>query len=176
MKKYIFAICISFSSLLFADVPSNQVKEVSHLLNFIRNSDCIINRNGSEHSGEKGVKHIERKYEYFRDDIKNTEDFIKYSATKSTMSGKYYSVTCSGKKTVKTQQWLLDELARFRSEISANNTAAEITICTEPRPKICTMEYVPVCAVLKDDTVKTYSSACSACADASVVSYKAGAC
>ncbi len=50
---------------------------------------------------KKGISHIEKKYNYYRDDIHNTEDFIKLSATKSTMSGGYYTVKCQGKKRLK---------------------------------------------------------------------------
>ncbi|MBT8133201.1 MAG: DUF5329 domain-containing protein, partial [Gammaproteobacteria bacterium] len=45
-----------------------------------------------------------------------TEEFIEYSATKSTMSGDYYMVSCPGKETIRTQDWLMAELKRFRTE------------------------------------------------------------
>jgi hypothetical protein len=112
LKIIFFGIFIS--KAVNADVPADQVKEVSHLLGFVKNSGCIINRNGNDHAAAEGVSHIQKKYDYFRDDIKNTEDFIKYSATKSTMSGKYYMVTCPGKETIKTEDWLITELKRFR--------------------------------------------------------------
>ena len=99
-----------------ADVPAGQVKEVNHLLDFVKNSGCVINRNGTDHPAEKGIEHIEMKYDYFRDDIKNTEEFIEYSATKSTMSGDYYMVSCPGKKAIRTQDWLMVELKHFRAE------------------------------------------------------------
>lgn len=99
-----------------ADVPAGQVKEVNHLLDFVKNSGCVINRNGTDHPAEKGIEHIEMKYDYFRDDIKNTEEFIEYSATKSTMSGDYYMVACPGKKVIRTQDWLMVELKHFRAE------------------------------------------------------------
>ena len=114
MSKYLLVLLFFSSNVIFADVPAEQIREVEHLLNFVKHSNCMINRNGSIHPAEKGVAHIKRKYEYFRDDIKNTEDFIKFSATKSTMSGKFYTVNCPGKKTIKTRDWLLDELKRFR--------------------------------------------------------------
>ena len=60
--------------------------------------------------------HIEKKYDYFRDDITSTEEFIEYSATKSTMSGDFYMVSCPGKEAIRTQDWLMDELKRFRRE------------------------------------------------------------
>lgn len=50
------------------------------------------------------------------------------------------------------------------------------TVCTEPRSAICTMDYTPVCASHDDKTVKTYANACGACANAQVISYRAGEC
>ncbi len=62
-----------------------------------------------------------------------------------------------------------------------------IISCTDPRPEICTQEYIPVCAA-KDTSVRcvttpcpstekvTYGNACTACSDAKVVSHIAGAC
>jgi hypothetical protein len=50
------------------------------------------------------------------------------------------------------------------------------TVCVDPRPQICTMDYRPVCGTLKNGTVKTYSNGCSACADAGVISWVDGAC
>ena len=114
--KHLFLLCLFISNIAFADVPANQLKEVNHLLDFVKNSGCIINRNGTDYPAEKGISHIEMKYDYFRDDIKSTEDFIEYSATKSTMSGDYYTVTCPGKKSINTQDWLMNELKRFRTE------------------------------------------------------------
>ena len=45
------------------------------------------------------------------------------------------------------------------------------TICTDPRPQMCTREYRPVCATLQDGTRKTYATGCTACADSKVVSH-----
>ena len=98
-----------------ADVPAAQAEEVNHLLAFVKNSGCILNRNGTDYPADRVVSHIEKKHEYFRDEIKSTEDFIEYSATKSLMSGDYYTVTCPGRETIKTRDWLLTELKKYRS-------------------------------------------------------------
>jgi hypothetical protein len=116
MAKLLFILAFFISAFVWADVPPEQEKEVKHLLDFVKNSHCIINRNGTDYPAEKGIDHIQKKYDYFRDDIKNTEDFIEYSATKSTMSGKYYTVTCPDTETIKTRDWLLAELNRYRLE------------------------------------------------------------
>lgn len=50
------------------------------------------------------------------------------------------------------------------------------TNCPEQRPAICTMDYTPVCALNKDNTLKTYANACTACAQSEVVSYEPHAC
>ena len=52
----------------------------------------------------------------------------------------------------------------------------ELGACAEPRPQMCTMDYRPACGLRRDNSRKTYSNACSACADAQVVSQSAGAC
>ncbi|MCK4837408.1 MAG: hypothetical protein KAS94_01320 [Desulfobulbaceae bacterium] len=49
-------------------------------------------------------------------------------------------------------------------------------MCTEPRPEICTMNYLPVCGVRIGHTSKTYSNGCSACSDSEVVGYNTGKC
>jgi hypothetical protein len=54
--------------------------------------------------------------------------------------------------------------------------AAGATICEDPRPQVCTMDYTPVCATLQDGSVKTYPNGCGACADANVKSWVADAC
>jgi len=114
--KHPFLLCLFINNIAFADVPANQVKEVNYLLAFVKDSGCIINRNGSDYPAEKGVSHIKKKYDYFRNDIKSAEDFIEYSATKSTMSGKYYTVICPGNEAMKTRDWLLAELKKIRSK------------------------------------------------------------
>ena len=54
--------------------------------------------------------------------------------------------------------------------------ALDLILCEEPRPQICTREYNPVCATLKDGTTKTGSTGCTSCSDSEVVGYKMGAC
>lgn len=48
--------------------------------------------------------------------------------------------------------------------------------CGAPRPEVCTMEYRPVCGLHEAGLKQTYSNACSACADLTVVAHTAGAC
>lgn len=51
---------------------------------------------------------------------------------------------------------------------SDNSTAV---ICSEPRPRVCTMEYMPVCAQLVGGGEQVFASKCNACADITVAAY-----
>jgi hypothetical protein len=57
-----------------------------------------------------------------------------------------------------------------------NPVVEGLQYCPEPRPEVCTMQYEPVCAALKDGNNQTYSNGCSACIDKRVVGYNSGEC
>jgi uncharacterized protein DUF5329 len=97
-----------------ADVPEAQKAEVQHLLDYLKNSGCRMDRNGSIHDADEAIKHIVRKYDYYRDDIKTTEDFIDRSASRSSFSGRAYKVLCPGQEARPTEDWLKEELERYR--------------------------------------------------------------
>ena len=62
--------------------------------------------------------------------------------------------------------------------VTGQEPAAEqgLVACEAPRPEVCPMNYDPVCGQGADGTRRTYSNDCGACADASVVGYRPGAC
>ena len=97
-----------------ADVAVSQRDEVRYLLEFVRDSSCSVERNGKRYTGNDAYSHIMNKYDYFRDEIESSEDFIELSATKSTLSEKHYRVFCDGNSPKRTKDWLLEELSEFR--------------------------------------------------------------
>lgn len=60
-------------------------------------------------------------------------------------------------------------------DTSSDNETLD-TLCSEPRPEVCTREYDPVCGYKSDGTYKTYSNACSVCTKKEIIGYKNGAC
>jgi hypothetical protein len=64
----------------------------------------------------------------------------------------------------------------IKGPVEGSGQVETMTICQEPRPQICTMDYQPVCAQLEGGTFKTYSNACTACADTLVSGHSEGAC
>jgi len=116
MKYFFCLLLISFLPWsVEADVPAAQQGEVDHLLEFVKTCSCSIERNGTLHNGAEAYDHMKKKYEYFRDKIHSTEDFIDYAASKSTISGKSYLTHCNGGEPVTTREWLLAELERYRA-------------------------------------------------------------
>lgn len=109
-------LIVFLSSFSMADVADNQKAEVEHLLEFVKSSDCIFERNGKKHDAEEGYKHIKRKYWYFKNKVTNTEEFIEFSGTMSTRSGKDYLIYCEGNEPVKSSVWLMEELIQYREK------------------------------------------------------------
>jgi hypothetical protein len=102
--------------LLLLPVPTAAVgmeEEIAHLLLYVEASGCTFVRNGKEHTAAEGREHIAMKYDHVKKRVKSTEDFIKYAASKSSLSGKPYTVRC-GDEEMPTAGWLSAELARFR--------------------------------------------------------------
>ena len=87
--------------------------EIDHLFEYIEGATCTFYRNGQEYGSQEASAHIRRKYTHIKGRIKTTEEFIRYAATKSSISGQSYQVICDG-KTMATAEWLTRELTHFR--------------------------------------------------------------
>jgi hypothetical protein len=92
--------------------PQND--EVEHLLQYLSQSGCRYLRNNSEYTAEEAVAHIRKKYRYYQDEIDSTERFIELSASRSSISGKAYTIRCPGLPAQDSNAWLSKELQRYR--------------------------------------------------------------
>ncbi|MFC3150732.1 DUF5329 family protein [Litoribrevibacter euphylliae] len=100
-----------------SDLNPEAEKQINHLLSFVSASSCKFMRNGTWHEASDAAKHIKKKYDYVLDKglVDTAEDFIKYSATKSSFSGKKYKVKCDTAPEIESSEWLLSELTLYRS-------------------------------------------------------------
>jgi hypothetical protein len=119
---WIFAF--SFPPSLFAaSLSPAQEAEIAHMISYIEKSGCEFFRNGTWYKEAKPVReHVEKKYRYFlgKQKINSAEDFIKWSATKSELSGKQYMVRCEKGSEGPMSEWLSVELDRYRKEKPAH--------------------------------------------------------
>ena len=94
-----------------AGAPAND--EIDHLLHYVAASSCTFVRNGTEYPADKASEHLASKYRFVGGRIGSAEDFIKYLATQSSISGEPYHVKC-GKTDALSGAWLSAELDRYR--------------------------------------------------------------
>jgi hypothetical protein len=101
---------------LSASPEPSTVAEIRLILDLIAASDCRFNRNGTWHQADAAARHIERKYHAVkkRGLIETTTDFITYTATKSSLTGKDYLVQCGNEPAVTSARWLHAALAELR--------------------------------------------------------------
>jgi hypothetical protein len=114
-RKLMMLFGIMLPGMLVADAQQEVTQqEIDHLLGFVANMACQYDRNGSIHSGPEARDHIARKYEYYKKRVESAEDFVKYSATKSKLTGRSYKIHCPGAEALSSSEWLLQELQAFR--------------------------------------------------------------
>jgi hypothetical protein len=96
---------------------SSTAEEIAALLDFVAGSGCEMVRNGSIHDAAEARSHLERKLAYLRDRnrIGSAEDFIELAASRSSLSGRDYTVRCTGESERASGDWLRAELARLRA-------------------------------------------------------------
>jgi len=89
-------------------------EEIAFLLLFIEQSECTFIRNGKHYDALEAREHIEKKYGFYKKRINSAEDFILYSATKSSITGKPYMVICNDDNML-TSEWLYAKLDKLRT-------------------------------------------------------------
>ena len=112
MKTARYAISLLLA-LTAVPVLADTRDEIRHLLQYVEINGCEFERNGTVYDSGEARAHMERKYNYVKSRVDVAEDFIRYAATESSMSGKKYHVTCNGIKRA-SADWLQEELSRYR--------------------------------------------------------------
>lgn len=123
-KYFVTILLLATATAVLADMQS----EIQHLLQYVENSGCEFERNGTVYNSKEARSHIERKYGYVKSRVDETEDFIKYAATESSISGRNYHVTCNSNKQL-SAEWLQHELTWYRNKPS--DTTALDSLQTE---------------------------------------------
>lgn len=92
-------------------------RAVEFIIRQVEQSDAIFIRNGREHKAADAARLLRAKFKNHRDEIKTPEDFIRVAGTKSSMSGKPYSVKDRGGEKP-AAEWLKNHLEKYRKEAS----------------------------------------------------------
>ncbi len=117
--KRLFLFTVLVLSVAAAQANQNRFEdEVAHLLNYIEQSDCTFIRNGTSYSAAEARAHIGRKFDHIKSRISSAEQFITYGASKSSITGKAYSIDCGG-VSMESGRWLSEELEAYRKARAA---------------------------------------------------------
>ena len=116
LGAWVLAIGLVVSAVGQAAPPAVAQVEVDYLLATIAQSGCQFNRNGTWYDGARAVAQMANKYSYLvmRDAIKTADDFIEMAASRSSVTGSSYWISCSDARPVKSGQWLKERLAAYR--------------------------------------------------------------
>ena len=90
--------------------------EIDALLKKLSDSSCRFQRNGAWYSATQASDHLSRKMKYadrWRR-ILSAEEFVALIGSRSSDTGRAYSVSCPGGADVDASVWLLSKLAQLR--------------------------------------------------------------
>jgi hypothetical protein len=91
------------------------VGEIQSLLTRLESSNCRFNRNGVWYSATDARRHLERKLES-TGSLRSAEQFVERIASKSSMTGEPYLVSCDDVVPVRSRDWLLAQLREIRAD------------------------------------------------------------
>ncbi|MBV1776352.1 DUF5329 domain-containing protein [Burkholderiaceae bacterium DAT-1] len=117
MKRLPILLCMLPLFTVAQDISPQTKSEIPYLLNYLKQSGCQFNRNGTWYAAAEAVDHLNQKYDYLlkKGMLATTEDFITKAASESSMSGKPYHVKCAGAAEVESGPWLRAVLGKYRA-------------------------------------------------------------
>jgi hypothetical protein len=119
-RKHAFVLVFAgFAGLSLAADGSTRSQEnfqetIAYLTLRVAEADVTFIRNSKDYTPVEAAKHLTSKYQYFKEEIRTPEDFIRLIATKSIMSGKPYLVRTRDDKIIPCSEWLHGILHEYR--------------------------------------------------------------
>lgn len=110
-----FVLTLASASAVAAPGAAAQ-REIDGLMQALAESNCRFQRNGRWYDAGDARHHLQRKYDYLlRRDLADTAElFIERAASRSSISGKPYRVSCPGHAEQDAAPWFQQQLARLR--------------------------------------------------------------
>ncbi len=99
-----------------ANPSADAEREITALIDGLRDSSCRFQRNGRWYDGERAAAHLRRKYDYARDrgGVDSAETFIDLAASRSSFTGRDYRVQCGEAGAMASAVWFRARLALLR--------------------------------------------------------------
>ncbi len=115
MSRHLAQLLVVLALLAGAGpLRAGEVTEIEYLLDWVRVSGCTFVRNGDDHAPAAAADHLAMKYRRARRWVDSAEMFIERIASKSSMSGRAYTVRCADTGEQRAGDWLRGALADYR--------------------------------------------------------------
>ena len=118
IRNFLIVASLAVIALPATAAPSGTTqREITGLMQALETSGCRFQRNGTWYDAVAARGHLQRKYDYLlkRDMVDSSEQFIERAASRSSMSGKAYKVSCTGTPEQDASAWFLQQLRRLRT-------------------------------------------------------------
>ena len=114
LKPLLQVPIVAFALLSTATLADTMDDEIDYLLSSVGKSGCSFIRNGKRYSGKNARAHLKSKRRRNAHLIDSTEEFIEKLASKSSMSGKSYLISCNGEDQQTAGEWFTAVLRKYR--------------------------------------------------------------
>ena len=116
LRTALFALLLGAAAALAQATPSaSEQKLIDTLILRVSNMKTMtFMRNGDEHNAADAAKHMQAKFDHFKDEIVTAEDFIDRCASRSEVTGKPYQVKLSNGVVKDAKEFLTAELHTLR--------------------------------------------------------------
>ena len=112
------AFALAWISPLHATPSPGEQKVIDRLIQRIaKKSTMTFIRNGGEYDAADAAKHMQAKFDHFKERIVSAEDFIELCATRSEVTGQPYKVREGSGPLRNAGDFMIDELRLVRQEI-----------------------------------------------------------
>jgi len=118
MACMLAVVLLSLSTVALADaIAPAESARIEYLLTAIASlPDAQFVRNGTAYDAKAAVEHLRSKLRYAGSRVRTAEDFIRYCATESSVSGKPYEIRFSDGHVMSSAEFLRQKLAQFDSQ------------------------------------------------------------
>jgi hypothetical protein len=96
--------------------PAVAEREITALIDGLRDAPCRFQRNGRWYDGARAAAHLRRKYDYVRGrgGVDSAEAFIELAASRSSLTGRPYRVRCGDADAMDSGDWFRARLGMLR--------------------------------------------------------------
>lgn len=124
MRAWLLAAMLAAATPVVAAPDAAAKAEIAALMAAL-DATCRFQRNGQWHDAAEARQHLQRKYDWLlkRGLADSAEQFIERAASRSSLSGKPYRVSCPGRPEQDAGPWFRARLRQLRDDASASPPA-----------------------------------------------------